>query len=162
MNKLRRILLLSTLATALGWGFSLTAQQQTAPPIPPQAMKDIESGDMAAWLIEALHVAQDYVEMLDKGQYSESWTKGAAIFQRTISQKEWDMALKLARRRLGAVQSRSLKDERPAYDPKGLPKGVYMVVEFNTSFQKAQNSGELLTLMRESDGKWRVLTYQVN
>jgi len=37
-----------------------------------------------------------------------------------------------------------------------------MVVEYNTVFQNASNSGELLTLRQGEDGKWRILTYQVN
>jgi hypothetical protein len=115
-----------------------------------------------AWLIEALKAAEDFVRLIDQGRYAESWTRGAKLFQKTITQKEWSVALQLARQPLGAVRSRSLKDERPALDPKGLPKGPYMVVEYNTSFEKAPQSGELLTLMREADGTWKVLTYQVN
>jgi hypothetical protein len=120
------------------------------------------SSEQAAWNIEAAHAAEAYVQLLDQGQYAASWTNGAKLFQKTIPQQEWVQALQAARGRLGAVKSRSLKDQKPAFDPKGLPKGAYMVVEYNTSFAHAANSGELLTLMRESDGKWKVLTYQVN
>jgi hypothetical protein len=121
-----------------------------------------QNEEMAAWMIEAGQVAKNYVEGLDKGEYSASWAKGDILFQRTITQKEWTTALNLARKRLGNVQSRTLKDQRPAWDPVGLPKGPYMVVEYNTSFDAAPGSGELLTLRRGSDGIWRVLTYQVN
>lgn len=127
------------------------------------ASKEANTQDeWAGWMIEAAQVAKDYVEGLDKGQYAASWTKGDSLFQRTITQKEWVTALNLARKRLGGVKSRTLKDERPAIDPKGLPKGPYMVVEYNTSFERAPDSGELLTMRRGSDGIWRVLTYQVN
>lgn len=118
--------------------------------------------DVAAWKIEAANAAQQYVKLIDQGKYGESWDHGAKLFQHTISRKEWSTALTLARKRLGQVISRTIKDERPAWDPKGLPKGAYMVVEYNTSFQGAPNSGELLTLMREADGTWKVLTYKVN
>lgn len=140
----------------------LTAQVEIAEaPIPASASQyDIE--EWTAWLIEAAKVAKDYVLMIDQGKYAESWTHGAKIFQQTITQKEWKTALELARKPLGNVKSRTLKDERPALDPKGLPKGPYMVIEYNTSFERAPKSGELLTLMRESNGAWKVLTYQVN
>lgn len=121
-----------------------------------------QNEEMAAWMIEAGQVAKNYVEGLDKGEYAASWTKGDVLFQRTITQKEWTTALNLARKRLGNMRSRTLKDQRPAWDPVGLPKGPYMVVEYNTSFDAAPGSGELLTLRRGGDGKWRVLTYQVN
>lgn len=114
-----------------------------------------------AWKIEAAKTAAEYVQLLDQRRYADSWGTGSLIFQRTISQKEWTVALDLARSRLGRAKERTLKDERIAWDPKGLPKGAYMVVEYDTSFEKAPNSGELLTLRLEN-GKWKVLTYQVN
>ena len=121
-----------------------------------------DSVNLAAAAIEANRAAQDYVELLDKHQYAESWTRGAQLFRKTISQGEWVQALQAARGRLGAMKSRTLKDERIAWDPIKLPKGAYMVVEFDTSFERAPQSGELLTLMQEKDGSWKVLTYQVN
>ena len=121
-----------------------------------------EQAQMAAWLIESAKVANDYVNMLDQGQYVQSWTKGDQIFQHTINKEEWTKALNDNRKPLGKVKSRKLKDQRPAMNPQGLPRGAYMVVEYDTSFEQAPNSGELLTLRRGSDGVWRVLTYQVN
>jgi len=122
----------------------------------------ISQGKAAASMIEALQVAKAYVEEIDKGNYEESWNKGDALFQRTIHPQEWITALNKARTPLGTVTSRSLKDEKPAWDPKGLPRGAYMVVEYTTSFAQAPNSGELLTLRQGEDGKWRVVSYQVN
>lgn len=118
--------------------------------------------ELAATMPEAAKAANDYVALLDQGKYADSWSEGARVFQSTISQSEWVTALKLARQPLGRVKSRTLKDQKPAWDPAGLPRGSYMVLEYNTSFEGAPNSGELLTLMREPNGKWKVLTYQVN
>jgi Protein of unknown function (DUF4019) len=116
----------------------------------------------AAWAIESLHVARDYVEGLDKNEYSQSWHKGDPLFQATISEVEWTKSLMEGRKPLGRVLKRTLKDQRIGWNPNRLPKGAYMVVEFATSFEKGSNTGELLTLRRGEDGKWRLLTYQVN
>lgn len=124
--------------------------------------KSAEDMQWAAWMIEASQASEEFVSLIDKGRYSDSWNKGSQIFQKTIPQNEWEFALDQARKPLGQVVSRSLKDQRPAMDPRGLPAGPYMVVEYNTSFQKAPQSGELITLRREDNGKWKVLTYQVN
>lgn len=152
--------------------FPISAQSSSsAAPVPNTTTKsdtysslvDKENqSQIAAWMIESTQVAKDYVDGLDKGQYAQSWSKGDSLFQHTISQEEWAQALTFSRKRLGKMISRKLKDQRPAKDPHGLPKGAYMVVEYDTSFENASNSGELLTLRRGSDGKWRVLTYQVN
>lgn len=117
--------------------------------------------DMAASMIETAQAAKDYVETIDKGQYAESWKKGDKLFQQTITQEEWVQALNGSRKGLGRVMSRELRLQRPAWNPKGLPKGAYMVIEYNTSFEYAPHAGELLTLRKGADGKWRVLTYQV-
>lgn len=117
---------------------------------------------MAAAMIDALQVAKKYVETIDNGQYGETWQSGDVIFKKTVSANEWALALRAARGPLGKVINRTLKDEKPAFNPAGLPQGAYMVVEYNTSFERAPNSGELLTLRQGEDGKWRVLTYQVN
>lgn len=129
---------------------------------PAPTAEHTDEGQVNAWKIEAAKAAQEYVNLLDQGRYTDSWRQGSPLFQKTINQNEWNMALQMARKRLGVVKSRTLKDEKIAWDPKGLPKGAYMVVEYNTSFEKAANSGELLTLIREDNGDWKVLTYQVD
>ena len=121
-----------------------------------------EQSQQAAWMLESAKSANDYVDALDREYYDQSWTKGDQIFQHTITKEEWTKALIKNRKPLGKVNSRKLKDQRPAMDPQGLPRGAYMVVEYDTSFENAPSSGELLTLRRGSDGAWRVLTYQVN
>ncbi len=120
------------------------------------------SSQWTEWMIEGAKAGEDYVHLIDEGRYGDSWDQGAQFFQKTIPRSEWVLALNLARKRLGAVKSRTIKDQKPAMNPKGLPKGAYMVLRYSTSFAKAPNSGEDLTLMREADGKWKVLTYQVN
>ena len=62
---------------------------------------------------------------------------------------------------MGELESRTVLDQRTAQNPQGLPAGEYMVMVYKTSFTNNKNSNEVVTLMQESDGKWRVLTYQV-
>lgn len=133
-----------------------TATRDVVPP------KDTLSPQLSAAMIESANAAQEFVKLLDEGKYSQSWSQGSSIFQKTIGQAEWTQALNLARKPLGKVKARTVKKQLPAWDPEGLPKGAYMVVEYNTSFENAPNSGELLTLMQERNGTWKVLTYQVN
>lgn len=148
----------------LGCFFSLQAEEaalkehQTAT---QQSANTVDPAELNAWMIETAQVSKDYVEGLDKGEYAKSWTKGDQLYQHTITQKEWEYALNKSRKNLGRVKSRTIKKHMPGWDPQGLPKGPYMVVEYKTSFDNAPDSGELLTLRRGSDGKWRVLTYQV-
>jgi hypothetical protein len=121
-----------------------------------------DKGQMPAWMLESARSAKEYVENLDKGNYPQSWTQGDQLFQHTISQQEWTQALNSSRKGLGRMNSRTIRLQRPAWNPKGLPPGPYMVIEYDTAFENSPQSLELLTLRRGTDGKWRVLTYQVN
>lgn len=123
--------------------------------------EQIEQKKLPGWIIESAAVAKKYVEDLDKGLYSQSWVEGDKLFQSTIDEKDWTLALEGSRKLLGKVQSRNLKDQRIAWNPKGLPPGAYMVVIYNTAFEKSPAATELVTLRLGSDNKWRVLTYQV-
>lgn len=140
-----------------------TKESQTASPSDAEdpSTRPENQEEMAAWILDSAQVAKDYVETLDKGLYSQSWTKGDKLFQDTITQEEWVKALGASRKPLGRMQSRTLNLQGPAWNPQRLPKGLYMVVQYNTSFEKSPSSAELITLRLGSDGKWRVLTYQV-
>lgn len=121
-----------------------------------------DQSQLAAWVLESGKAAQDYVEGLDQEKYADSWSKGDQIFQHTITKEEWADNLKDKRKPLGKMKSRTLKDQRIAKDPHGLPKGAYMIVQYKTTFANGPEAEELITLRRGSDGKWRVLTYQIN
>lgn len=120
-----------------------------------------EDDQISAWAIETAQAAQDYAETLDKGNYDQSWDKSDSIFQNVMPKHDWVETLNISRRPYGRAQSRRIDAQRLGHDPKGLPKGAYMVVEFQTNFSSAPNSKELLTLRRGFDGKWRILTYNL-
>ncbi len=109
----------------------------------------------------SLNAAKQWLHSVDNGDYAQSWESGALTFKLTISQQHWEKLMNAIRAPLGPVVSRQLLEQRPAVDPKGLPKGEYMVVFFKTKFQKKKEAHELVTLVKETDGKWKVLTYQV-
>lgn len=109
----------------------------------------------------SLDSAKQWLELVDKGEYSKSWKTGSLTFKLTISEQHWNQIMKAIREPLGSLVSREPIEQRPAVNPKGLPQGNYMVIIFKTKFQKKQDAHELVTLVQESDGNWRVLTYQV-
>ena len=156
--------LLFAIATFLSISGLLIAEESSSShQIAPSDVKEKQDqAQRAAWMLESIQVANQYVDALDREYYGQSWSKGDSIFQHTVAKEEWQKALNQSRKPLGKVHSRTIKYQRVAMDPQGLPKGPYMVVEYQTSFEKAPSSGELLTLRKGSDGTWRVLTYQVN
>lgn len=107
-------------------------------------------------------VTEAWLALLDKEQYEKSWQEGSLMFRNTVTSKEWSNAMLKLRKPLGSLMSRSIVDIRTAKDPQGLPAGDYMVYFYKSSFMNKKQSFELVTLVQESDGKWRVLTYQVD
>jgi uncharacterized protein DUF4019 len=129
-------------------------QTQTATPSlqPNISAEDLQQGTAAgdAWL-----------KLVDQGRYENSWEIGALSFQLTISKKEWNKALEAMRKPLGTVVSRQLLEQRVAYNPKGLPQGEYLVLYYKTAFSNRADANELLTLQKQNNGQWKLLTYHV-
>lgn len=154
--------LTSLLSLVIGISPFLSLSASTAQVSAPEYATDTQQHkEQPAWLLESIQAAREYVDAIDKGEYAKSWAKGDPVFRRTIDEDVWVKTLNEYRKPLGKVQSRTLDEQRIAWDPKGLPKGVYMVVIYKTVFAQSPDGGELVTLRRDSDGVWRVLTYEI-
>lgn len=105
--------------------------------------------------------SQSWLELVDKGQYAESWEKSSALMKKTVTKDEWVQILTTVRKPLGSVSSRQVVDQRKAQNPHGLPAGDYIVMFYKTVFSAKPTANELVTLYLDN-GQWNVLTYQVN
>lgn len=109
---------------------------------------------------DTANVAAQWLKLLDDGQYGQSWDYASQNFQYTVKKGEWETAEQKLRGPMGRLISRELIQQLPAKDPKGLPRGDYMVLGYKSSFSNRPEVRELVTMIKESDGQWRVLTYQ--
>jgi hypothetical protein len=105
--------------------------------------------------------ADGWLKLVDRENYDQSWDKGSATLQLLVPKKDWRKLLESLRKPLGEMKTRQVIDQRTAKDPAGLPKGDYMVLVYKTSFSSKPTANELITMVKESDGRWKVLTYQV-
>lgn len=103
-------------------------------------------------------VAKDWLALVDKGDADKSWSTASPRFQLTLTLKEWNKLVKGYRSQLGSLKERQLVQQGAAVDPKGLPKGNYMYIVYETTFSN-KKVDELVTLAEGYDGKWRVLSY---
>lgn len=136
------------------------AQQTAAPQQDSQTIQYPE--EIEHEMLEALKAAQAWLKLVDEGRYEESWNQGSVSFKAVMPKSSWVEALNAARRPLGAVQKRSVKNQAPAMNPNRMPPGLYMVINYDTSFALATQSGEFMTMRKDPDGKWRILDYRVN
>jgi len=108
---------------------------------------------------EAQAAAEQWLALIDAGQYAESWQATAAVFQAAVTQAQWQSALGSVRKPLGSLVSRKFKSAKHTQTLPGAPDGEYVVLEFATSFTNKKEAVETITPMLDKDGKWKVSGY---
>jgi hypothetical protein len=107
----------------------------------------------------AVRAAENWLALIDNDNGDESWNQAASLFKAAVGLEQWKDALKAAQAPLGKAVSRRLKSERYAGELPGAPDGEYVVIEFETAFEKKRNGTETITPMKDADGEWRVSGY---
>jgi len=110
---------------------------------------------------EAVEAAMNWLALVDQGNYGKSWGTAAGYFKEAVTEKQWEQAVTAVRSPLGKVISRKLKSKQYATSLPGAPDGEYVVIQFETSFEKKKSSVETITPMKEKDGSWRVSGYYI-
>ena len=108
---------------------------------------------------KALEAAEKWLTLVDKGEYGKSWATAAGYFKGAVAENQWEQAITAVRGPLGKVISRKVKSRQYATTLPGAPDGEYVVIQFETSFEKKKSALETITPMKEKDGTWRVSGY---
>jgi hypothetical protein len=109
----------------------------------------------------AVASAERWLGLVDQGKYTESWKEAAALFRNAINQGQWEQSLQTVRKPLGNLVSRKVKTKTYRTSLPGAPDGEYVVIEFDSSFEKKKSAVETVTPMMDKDGKWRVSGYYI-
>ena len=104
--------------------------------------------------------AQAWLALMDSGQYARSWKDAAAIFKKQVTQEEWEKAAKSGREAFGKLVSRKLKAGEYGKAMPGDPRGEYIVLIYDSSFEKRSVVDEKVIPVKEKDGTWRVAGYE--
>lgn len=105
--------------------------------------------------------AEKWLALIDNDDSSESWNQAASFFKSVVSLEQWKTSFEVAQIPLGKVVSRKLKSQKYAEELPGAPDGEYVVIEYETSFEKKKNGTETITLMKDTDEEWRAAGYFV-
>jgi hypothetical protein len=110
----------------------------------------------------ANRAALDWLALIDKGDAAAAWSAASPLFRDAVERDRWIRALESERRELGALVSRTLAASRTFDEIPGLEgKGEYAMLVYRTAFAARENASERVTLVRESDGIWRVAGYVI-
>lgn len=118
------------------------------------ALRAEESSEKAA-----TEAAGAWLRLVDAGEYAESWKQAASLFRKQVTAGQWKTAVGNARGPLGKVLSRRLRSAEYRRTLPGAPDGDYVVIQYDTSFEKKKSGIETVTPMKDGDGIWRVSGY---
>jgi lysyl-tRNA synthetase class 2 len=109
----------------------------------------------------ALKAAENWLALIDKNDAEESWNQAASLFKNALTIEGWKDSLSPVQALTGKIISRRLKSKKYATELPGAPDGEYVVIEYETSFEKKKNSVETIVPMKDADGEWRISGYFV-
>jgi hypothetical protein len=113
------------------------------------------------WVTAANEAAKAWLQLVDQGQYGESWLQAAEYFKKVVNEEQWETTIKAVRKPLGKALSRKVSNSTYTTTLPGAPDGQYVVIQFDTSFENKQNAVETVTPMMDTDGQWRVSGYYI-
>jgi hypothetical protein len=107
----------------------------------------------------ATAVAESWLALVDEGRYTESWGAAAPVFREAVTREQWETAVRSVRTPLGRCLSRNLVSRRLVASLPGAPKGTYVVIQFETTFEGKAQTIETVTPALGADGQFSVSGY---
>ncbi|HET6264878.1 MAG TPA: DUF4019 domain-containing protein [Usitatibacter sp.] len=140
MDRMRRITCVALLAAASGLAAAQEDELAAAP---------------------ALAAAEIWLTLLDEGRYGQGWDRVAPMMQERISRTQWETGLATTRQPLGLVLRRKLRQANLTNIIAGAPDGDYFVLQYDTVFEGRPITTEVVTVMKDREGVWRVSGYEL-
>lgn len=107
----------------------------------------------------ATQAATSWLEVVDAGDYAASWGQTAQLFQKAVTQSQWEAAAKSVRTPLGTFTSREVISAQYMTSIPGVGEGKFVVIQFKAVYENKE-AIETVTPMLEN-GEWKVSGYYV-
>jgi hypothetical protein len=160
---------LATLATLL---FATSAGAQLKPPRDAQAASPAKpaaatpapaaakpaNGANAEKEAAGKLAAAGWLVLLDRRDWGRAWETSSSMFRNSVPLATWMDGIPKVREPLGAFVERAPANSSYKTSLEGRPEGEYVSVIFSSKFDKKETQ-EVVTTVREADGKWRVTGY---
>jgi hypothetical protein len=109
----------------------------------------------------ATDAAAQWLAIVDSGQYAESWFQAASALRGAVSKELWKNAMDSTRAPLGKMVSRQLKSATYTTKVPNAPAGEYVIIQYQTDFERASGMVETVTPVLERNGQWKVSGYYI-
>ncbi|MHB8809695.1 MAG: DUF4019 domain-containing protein [Desulfobulbaceae bacterium] len=107
----------------------------------------------------AIKAAENFLLLLDTGQYGQSWDTTASLFKKQMPKETWVQEVGGLLSSIGMVKNRNIASAEYKTSLPGAPDGEYVVIHYRSSYAKKQEAVETVTPMLDEDGQWRVAGY---
>jgi hypothetical protein len=104
--------------------------------------------------------AHAWLLLLDRKDWGTAWDASSGVFRQSVPLGTWMDNIPKLRDPLGRFIERQPGEAIYKRTLAGRPDADYVTVEFTSKFDKKPVVQELVTTVRESDGRWRVTGYQ--
>ena len=103
--------------------------------------------------------ANNWLAVVDSGQYARSWDQASALFKKQVTAEQWEQAARAAREPLGKLVSRKPASAQFSKTLPGAPDGEYVVVGYASEYEGKKEAVETVVMMKEKDGSWKPAGY---
>ena len=95
--------------------------------------------------------AEAWLKVIDAGKLGTAWDQASTMF--------FEKKTKAARAPLGQVLSRKLASSQLAHALPGAPDGTYVIVLYDTRFERKEHARETVTVALDSGERFRGARY---
>lgn len=146
------MLVMSLIVAAVALSSALSSGDRPAAPtyLAAATASEAQSASVSA--------AREWVALIDRQNWNESWNAAASLFKSQLSQAAWASTIKPVRQPLGAVSARAFKSVVKSKSLPNAPAGDYEIIEFATDFSAKPRAIETVVMAREG-AAWKVAGY---
>lgn len=102
--------------------------------------------------------AAGWLLLLDRRDWGRAWETSSSVFRASVPLATWMDGIPKVREAFGALIERTPAESAYKTTLEGRPSGDYVTVIFLSKFEKRELQ-EVVTTVRDADGKWRVTGY---
>jgi hypothetical protein len=107
---------------------------------------------------DAIRFVQRWLSLIDENKYLETWGSLSGIFKKTTTKEQWLDDLDGFRKPLGKLLERKLLYVTESSDEH---LGKYLIVQYQSLFENKISKGEAVSVVRDSEGAWKILGYSI-
>jgi hypothetical protein len=155
----RLALFAATLALAAAAQAQLKPPASAAPAKPAAALAPAAASAAAEMANAGKLAAHAWLLLLDRKDWGTAWDASSQVFRQSVPLGSWMDGIPKVRDPFGVLVERQPVEAVYKTTMPGRAAGHYVSVMFASKFDKNPKVQEVVTTVREADGRWRVAGY---